>query len=58
MNDTDNVVPLADAKKQVEIAITRLALMHLSFSKTLVEELGEKRGEEIIIKSILIHQSY
>ncbi len=53
MNETKKVVPLEDAKKEVEVAITRLALMHLSFSKTLIEELGDKRGEEIIIKSIL-----
>ena len=47
------VVPLEEAREQVEIAVTRLALLHLSFAKTLVEELGEKKGKELTIKSIL-----
>ncbi|MFZ1039526.1 MAG: hypothetical protein WAN53_06570, partial [Candidatus Bathyarchaeia archaeon] len=42
-----------EATHEVEIVITRLALLHLSFSKTLVEELGEKKGKELIIRSIL-----
>ena len=33
--------------------MTRLALLHLSFSKTLVEEFGEKTGKELVIRSIL-----
>lgn len=46
-------VPLEEAREQVEIAITRLALLHLSFAKTLVEEFGEEKGKKLIIKSIL-----
>lgn len=49
----EKVVSLENAKHEVGIAITRLALLHLSFSKTLVEELGEERGKELIVKSIL-----
>lgn len=47
------MVPLEEAREQVEIAITRLALMHLSFAKTLVEEFGEEKGKELTIKSIM-----
>jgi len=46
-------VSIEEATREVEIAITRLALLHLSFSKILVNELGESKGKEIIIKSIL-----
>jgi hypothetical protein len=53
MNEKEKMVLLEEAKKEVGVAITRLALMHLSYSKTLIEELGDKRGEEIIIRSIL-----
>jgi hypothetical protein len=53
MNKTEETVPLEEAKKEVEVAITRLALMHLAYSKTILKELGSELGEEIIIKSIL-----
>ncbi|MCG3216385.1 MAG: L-2-amino-thiazoline-4-carboxylic acid hydrolase [Candidatus Heimdallarchaeota archaeon] len=52
MNSKD-VVPLSEAIDQVEIAMIRLAFMHLSFSKTLVKELGEEKGKELIIRSII-----
>jgi hypothetical protein len=47
------MVSVEEAAREVGVAITRLALLHLSFSKTLVNELGESRGKEMIIKSIL-----
>jgi hypothetical protein len=46
-------VSVEEATHEVEVAITRLALLHLSFSKTLVEELGEEKGKQLVIKSIL-----
>jgi hypothetical protein len=51
--DGENAVPLSEARGQVTLAITRTALLHLAFSKTLVEELGEERGKELILKSIM-----
>ncbi len=53
MTDREEVVPLKDAIEQVKTAVTRIALIHLGFSKTLVEELGEKKGKELIIKSMM-----
>ncbi|MFX1254416.1 MAG: hypothetical protein ACFFCZ_22580 [Promethearchaeota archaeon] len=53
MSDKKEIVPLEEAEKEVEVAMTRLALMHLSFSKILIEEFGEKRGTELVIKSIM-----
>ena len=48
-----NVVPLEEAKQQVRIAMTRAALLHLAYSKTLVEELGEQRGKELALRAIM-----
>lgn len=53
MTDNEEVVSLKDAIQQVRTAVTRIALIHLGFSKTLVEELGEKKGKELIIKSMI-----
>jgi hypothetical protein len=53
MADSEEVVPLKDAIEQVKTAVTRIALIHLGYAKTLVEELGEKKGKELIIKSMI-----
>ena len=53
MTDKEEVVTLKDAMEQVKTAVTRIALIHLGFSKTLVEELGEEKGKELIIKSMI-----
>ncbi len=53
MNDKSELIPLKIAIEEVEVAITRLALMHLSFSKVLIDELGESKGKELVIKSIV-----
>jgi len=50
--DEDNTVTLEEAKKQVEIACRRLALLHLSYAKTLIEEFGEEIGRNLILKAI------
>ena len=46
-------VPLEEAKEQVSIALTRAALLHLAFSKILVEELGEQKGKELVLRAIM-----
>jgi predicted hydrocarbon binding protein len=50
--DEDNTVTLEEAKKQVEVACRRIALLHLSYAKTLVEEFGEEIGRKLILKAI------
>ncbi len=45
-------VALEEAKEQVRRVCVRLGLLHLSFAKTLVEELGEKKGKELVLKVI------
>jgi hypothetical protein len=46
-------VPLKEAVREVEVAMSRVALLHLSFSKVLVDEFGEEKGKKLIVRSIL-----
>lgn len=46
------LISIEEAIKEVEVAMTRLALMHLSFSKILIEEFGKEKGKKIIVKAI------
>jgi len=48
----EETVSLEDAKEQVGRASRRLGLLHLSFARTLVNELGEKKGKELVLKAI------
>jgi len=52
MTTRDDTVPLDEAKEQVRRVCVRLGLLHLSFARTLVDELGEKKGKELILKAI------
>lgn len=49
----EEVVTLKEAREQIRIAMTRIALLHLAFSKTLVEEYGETVGKQLILKAIM-----
>jgi hypothetical protein len=53
MAEKEGFVSLAEAAHEVGVALTRLALLHLSFSKVLIEEFGEKKGKELVVRSIL-----
>ncbi len=41
-----------DASRQVLSMVNRLALIHYAFTKTLIAELGEKKGKDVIGKAI------
>jgi len=45
-------VSIGEAKEQVRRVSVRLALLHLCFAKTIVEELGETKGEKLVLKAI------
>ncbi|MBN1332840.1 MAG: L-2-amino-thiazoline-4-carboxylic acid hydrolase [Synergistales bacterium] len=45
-------ISLRTAEEQVAKVCRRLALLHLSFARTLVEELGEERGKELVLKAV------
>lgn len=52
MTKKEGTVNLEEAKEQVRRVCRRLGLLHLSFAKTLVEELGEEKGKQVILKAI------
>ncbi len=48
----DDITTLEDAKEQVRRACKRLALLHLSYARTLISELGKAQGEKLVLKAI------
>jgi len=52
MTTNKEMVTLEEAKEQVRKVCVRLGLLHLSFAKTLVNELGERKGKELVLKAI------
>jgi hypothetical protein len=52
MKDEREMVPLDVAKQAVASVSRRVALLHLSYAKTLIEELGMEKGLELIAKAI------
>ena len=45
-------VDLEEAKEQVKKVCKRLALLHLSYAKTIMNELGDKEGKKLVLKAI------
>ncbi len=53
MKDIDKkTITLEEAEKEVELTSKRIALLHLAFAKTLVNELGEEEGKKLTLKAI------
>jgi len=54
MDEQDNnlQVDLNDAKEQVEKVCRRMALLHLSYAKTIINELGKEKGKKLVLKAI------
>lgn len=48
----DKLVPFEEAKEQVERVCRRLAMLHISYARTLVDELGEQEGKRLAVKAI------
>jgi len=46
------MIPLDEAKRAIASVSRRVALLHLSYAKAIIEELGEERGLEVIAKAI------
>lgn len=49
---TKETISVEEAKREVEMTAQRIGLLHLSFAKTLVDELGEEKGRQLILKAI------
>lgn len=44
-----------EASDQVQSMITRTALIHYAFVKTLIDEMGEKKGKEVAKKAVRLY---
>ena len=52
MKEKQELIPLEQAKKEVALVCRRLGLLHLAYAQTLVDEFGEERGKQLVIKAI------
>lgn len=50
--ENNKKVDFKEAKEQVEKATRRIALLHIAYAKTIIEELGQEKGERLILKAI------
>jgi hypothetical protein len=55
MMEKKNLISKEEAFEQIKSMITRAALIHYAFTKTLIEELGEKKGKELARKAIKLY---
>jgi hypothetical protein len=46
------MVPLSEAENEVKVVTQRLALLHIAYAKTLVEEFGWEKGKQLVLDSI------
>ena len=52
MTDDTTMISKSEAESEVGKAVRRLALLHLAFAETAVEELGDDAGRAFIVKAI------
>lgn len=52
MTEAEKQIPLSEAAREVELVSRRLGLLHLAFARTIVGDLGEKAGRELILHCI------
>lgn len=48
----EEMVPLSGAENEVKVVTQRLALLHLTYAKTLIKEFGWKKGKLLVLKAI------
>lgn len=46
------MIPLSECLQQILITVERLAMLHYHYAQTLVAELGDERGEELVARAI------
>ncbi len=46
------MVPLTEAENEVKVVTHRLALLHLAFARTLVDEFGWERGKQLVLDAM------
>ena len=55
MKTSEKNVPLDEAMEQVRTVGIRLALMHLAYARTLVQEYGMDKGRDLIVKAMMAY---
>jgi hypothetical protein len=55
---TEEMVPLSEAENEVKVTAQRLALLHLSYAKTLVDRFGWDEGKQLVLDSIKRYSEY
>ncbi|MDH5200179.1 MAG: hypothetical protein OEW93_04760, partial [Candidatus Bathyarchaeota archaeon] len=48
----EEMIPLSEAENEVKVVTQRLALLHLAYAKTLVDEFGWERGKQLVLNAI------
>jgi L-2-amino-thiazoline-4-carboxylic acid hydrolase len=46
------VMPVGEAREQILTMVERVAMVHYHFATTIIEELGEEKGRELIARAI------
>jgi hypothetical protein len=52
MNKNEETISLEEARGIVELTSKRIALLHLSYARTLVDEFGDEEGRRLILKAV------
>jgi hypothetical protein len=52
VEDDEQSITFEEARKQVEIAARRMAILHLSYAKAILKELGEEKGRQLVLNAI------
>ncbi|MCK4583759.1 hypothetical protein KAU18_10690 [Candidatus Bathyarchaeota archaeon] len=55
---TEEMVPLSEAENEVKVTTHRLALLHLSYAKTLIDRFGWDEGKQLVLDSIKLYSEY
>ncbi len=55
---SEEMVPLSEAENEVKVVTQRLALLHLAYAKTMVEEFGWEQGKQLILDSVKRYGEY
>jgi len=52
MKTEQDVISRAEAAHEIELVSRRIALLHLAFARTLVNEFGDEEGRRLILKAV------
>ncbi|MGM0687936.1 MAG: L-2-amino-thiazoline-4-carboxylic acid hydrolase, partial [Promethearchaeati archaeon] len=53
MTEEEKNIPIEEAVETTQGALSRIALLHIAFSKVLVEEFGKDEGRDLVAKAVI-----